>query len=70
MDRSGSAPSLLAYRVEDAARELSMSRRQVYRLLATGELLARKTGSRTLIERVELVRFLRRQRQYRPSGAA
>ena len=70
MDRSGSASSLLAYRVEDAARVLSMSRRQVYRLLATGELEARKAGSRTLIERVELVRFLHRQPQYRPSGAA
>jgi excisionase family DNA binding protein len=70
MDRLSSAPSLLAYSVEEAAQKLSVSRSHVYRLLAMGELMSVKLGSRRLIERAELVRFLRRQRQYRPSGAA
>lgn len=60
----------LSYSVESAARQLSISTRQIYRLLAAGELVAKKEGSRTLIERVELVRYLRRLSQYRPPGAA
>lgn len=62
MDPLSSVPSLLAYSVEDAAELLSISRRQLYRHVRAGELVKCKSGSRTVIQRVELVRFLRRQR--------
>lgn len=71
MDPLSSVPSLLAYSVEDAAELLSISRRQLYRHLAAGELVRTKFGSRTVIQRVELVRFARRQRAaVRPPDAA
>lgn len=60
----------LAYSVEQAATALSISRRQVYRHLKGGRLVAVKDGNRTLIPRRELLRFLRSLPAYERRGAA
>jgi excisionase family DNA binding protein len=44
----------IAYRPADAARELGISRRQVSRLIASGALVARKAGARTLVDATSL----------------
>lgn len=64
----------LAYPVPHAARMISVSVRQLYRLLATGELQALKVRNRTLITASELDRFLQTRPAYpsspTSSGAA
>lgn len=48
----------LAFSIEDTAAAIAVSRTQIYRLLASGELLALKCGGRTLIARSEIERYL------------
>lgn len=48
----------LAYSVAGSAQALSVSRQSVRRLVATGELRSLRVGSRVLIPRSELERFL------------
>ena len=48
----------LAYSVSDSAKALSVSRQSVRRLVSTGELRSLRIGSRVLIPRSELERFL------------
>lgn len=62
--------SLLAYSVRSAARALDISPRQVWRLLAAGELRAVKLGRRTVIRRGELVRYMRTLPGYEPPPVA
>ena len=49
-------PAVLSIR--DVGAELGISKMTVYRLLQTGQLQRLKIGSRSLIRRVELDRFL------------
>lgn len=44
--------------VNEVALQLSMSRRNVYRLLSTGELRSVKHGGRRLVTETELDRFV------------
>lgn len=48
----------LAYSVTEGADLIGMSRRQLYRLIGTGVIEARKSGTRTLVMRDELERYL------------
>lgn len=48
----------LAYSVDEAARLLSISRRHVYDLIATGKLRGRKLGKRRVFTRTELEQLL------------
>ncbi len=48
----------LAYSVEDAAKQLSVSSQSVRRLIDRGELKARRVGSRVIIAKNELERWL------------
>jgi excisionase family DNA binding protein len=51
-------PSRLAYRVSEAAEVLAISRSRFYELIAEGKIRVLKEGSRTLVRRVELERYL------------
>jgi excisionase family DNA binding protein len=48
----------LAYSVEDAAKQLSVSSQSVRRLIDRGELKARRVGTRVIVPKNELERFL------------
>lgn len=48
-------PTPLAYRVNDAASALGISRRTVYRLIDSGKLRATKAGSITLIPAADVL---------------
>ncbi len=54
----------LAYSVEQAARLVSISRRQLYEEIGSGRLLTRKVGKRRLVLSEDLKNWLRS----RPSG--
>jgi excisionase family DNA binding protein len=56
------APAL-AHSPEKAAKRISTSTRQVYLLIATGELRSFKSGKRRLIPDSELVRYVERKLQ-------
>jgi len=63
MPRAYNAPETesairLAYSPTDAAAELSISRTQLYRLVAAGEVRARRCGARILISRRALEDYL------------
>lgn len=51
----------LTYRVEEAAEQLSISRRTLYELLRTGELSSIKIGGRRIIRRTDIMEFLEGQ---------
>ena len=51
-------PTPLAYNVTDAAEQLSVSKNHLRKLLASGELPHRRSGSRVLIPRAALEAFL------------
>lgn len=53
----GKAERIL-YSVPDAAALLSLSARYIYLLIASGDIKATRIGSRTLIQRMELERFI------------
>ncbi len=55
---TGATLDQLAYRPKDAARTVGLSEREVYNLLASGRIRAKKHGTATLILRDELQRFL------------
>jgi excisionase family DNA binding protein len=57
------APDKLAYSVPDAAKELSVSKETVWRLVKRGELRTLKIGHRTIIRRAEIVAYLDRLEQ-------
>jgi excisionase family DNA binding protein len=63
-------PAPLAYPVPTAARMISVSVRQLYRLLAAGELEAKKVRHRTVITASELERFLRTRPAYPTSSTS
>ncbi len=48
----------LAYSVEDAAKQLSVSSQSVRRLIDRGELKARRVGRRVIVPKNELERWL------------
>ncbi len=48
----------LAYSVEDAAKQLSVSAQSIRRLIDRGELKARHVGRRVLVPKNELERWL------------
>jgi excisionase family DNA binding protein len=48
----------LAYSVEDAAKQLSVSSQSVRRLIDRGELKARRVGTRVIVPKNELERWL------------
>jgi excisionase family DNA binding protein len=56
----------LAYSLEDAAKQLSVSAQSIRRLIDRGELKARHVGTRVLVPRTELERFLTPTDQRRP----
>jgi excisionase family DNA binding protein len=62
--------SPLALRPAEAARALGVSRSRLYELLAQGELKARKLGASTLIERVEIERYIETLPAYEPAAAS
>ncbi len=49
----------LAYRVEDAAKALSVSRATIYRLIESGQLQSQKALGRRIIPRTALDAFLK-----------
>lgn len=51
----------LAYRMDEAAKAVGLSKATLYRLVEKGELRTFKVGHRTLIRREVLVAFLERQ---------
>ena len=57
----------LAYRIEDAALALGLSRSRLYELIAAGEITACKLGKRTIIPASELTGLLDRHRVARLS---
>jgi excisionase family DNA binding protein len=48
----------MAYRVSEAAQVLAISRSRFYELVAEGRIRILKEGSRTLVRRSELERYL------------
>jgi excisionase family DNA binding protein len=52
------ASQLLAYRIEDAAAAIGISRSTMYEFVKDGRIPARKIGSRTVIRRRDLEAFL------------
>ena len=56
----------LLYGVEQAARILGIGSRMLWLYIASGEISIRKIGARTLIHRVELEKFARRDHAGRP----
>ncbi len=48
----------MAYRVREAAEALAISRSRFYELVADGKIRVLKEGSRTLVRRSELERYL------------
>ncbi len=53
----------LAYSIQDVTEQLGLSRAYVNKLIATGELKARKAGRRVLIPRSALVDWLETDRR-------
>jgi excisionase family DNA binding protein len=53
----------LAYSVEDAAKQLSVSAQSIRRLIERGELKARRAGRRVLVPKNELERWLEGSRR-------
>jgi len=53
----------VAFRPEEAARVLAVSRDTIFKLLATGELRGWKLGSARLISADEIRRFVREREQ-------
>jgi excisionase family DNA binding protein len=53
----------LAYSVEDAAKQLSVSSQSVRRLIDRGELKARRVGTRVIVSKNELERWLEGSRR-------
>lgn len=49
----------LAYRIDEATRASGIGRTKLYEAIKAGDLQPRKAGSRTLILREDLERFLR-----------
>jgi excisionase family DNA binding protein len=49
----------ISYSVDAAARATSISRARLYEAIRAGLITARKNGTRTLIERDELIRYVR-----------
>lgn len=60
-ESSGVASGRMTLAVREAAEELSVSRATVYGLIRSGELPSLKIGSRRLIPRTELSRWLAAQ---------
>ena len=60
--------SPLAYGIEDAANAVGLSRSRIYELIAAGEIVPCKVGSRTIIPLAELAAFLDRHRVDRAAG--
>lgn len=58
----------IAYRPDEAAKSLGISRTHVHRLITRGQLRAGKVGSCTVIHRDELDRFVREQIAAAPVG--
>jgi excisionase family DNA binding protein len=52
----------LAYSLEEAAQQLSVSSQSVRRLIDRGELKARRVGTRVIVPKNELERFLAGQK--------
>lgn len=55
--RRPAAPDALLYDVDDVVRRLGISRAQVFRLMASGELPRRKIGRRTKVPRAAVEAF-------------
>jgi excisionase family DNA binding protein len=55
------ADMLRAYRVEEVAERLTISTRQVYRLMAGRQIRRTRVGGRTVVRADELERYLRRR---------
>ncbi len=53
----------LAYSVEDAAKQLSVSAQSIRRLIERGELKARHVGRRVIVPKNELERWLEGSRR-------
>jgi excisionase family DNA binding protein len=53
----------LAYSVEDAAKQLSVSAQSIRRLIDRGELKARRVGTRVIVPKNELERWLEGSRR-------
>ncbi len=53
----------LAYSVEEAAQQLSVSSQSVRRLIDRGELKARRVGTRVIVPKNELERWLEGSRR-------
>ncbi len=48
----------LAYSVEEAGQMIGISRRTIYELIRSGQLVSIKIGSRRLVRHVDLERYL------------
>lgn len=57
-DAPSTRPEAIAYSPEDAAIVTARSRTRIYGAIKSGELLARKDGKATIIERAELERWI------------
>lgn len=55
--RQQAAPDALLYDVDDVVRRLGISRAQVFRLMASGDLPRRKIGRRTKVPRAAVEAF-------------
>ena len=69
-DAGNPIPALdrLTVRVDDAAHLLSVSRAALYRLLASGEIEASKSGHKTMVIVASLKAFIERNRVQIPSA--
>jgi excisionase family DNA binding protein len=64
-DKKMQEPVPLALRRKDAARALGLSTRTLDRAISRGDLVAKKYGSRTLVPRAEIERYLEMMLQAR-----
>lgn len=65
-----SQPEPLAYRIDDAASVLGLSRSKLYQLIKAGELRKERIAGRTLILRRELEALLQRHTEPREEDQA
>lgn len=56
--------------IPEVAEELGVSKMTIYRLLQSGQLFRKKIGNRSIIQRVELDRFLDAADTSYPSGGS
>jgi hypothetical protein len=52
-------PVPIAYTIDSAVRATGISRARIYEAIGAGLITARKNGTRTIIERDELIRYIR-----------